>query len=116
ATMSGCAPQRYRPSNIDYELIKPVSTNASDLSGQRTTAPTKQGERFAKASEPASTPTGVIHLDAVIDSVISRYPPYLSALLERDIASGRLQQAMGSFDTQISAKVGGRVEGFYEST
>jgi outer membrane protein TolC len=115
-TMVACAPERFRPSTTDYSLVKPDGAESITRSVKELAAPKGYGERFAKASEPAPTPTGTMQLRAVIESVTSRYPPYLSALLERDLASGRLQTAMGSFDTQISAKVGGRLEGFYEST
>jgi len=64
----------------------------------------------------AAAPNGPLQLDRVVESVTRRYPPLLMAMLERDFASGRLQQAMGSFDTRLSAKVGGRLQGFYEST
>lgn len=53
-------------------------------------------------------------LDEVLASVTSRYPPYLSALLERDLAAGRLQSAQGGFDPNLSAKVGGKVQGYYD--
>ena len=115
-TMVACAPKRFRPSKVDYGLVTPDGAPSALRSPKELAAPKGYGERFAKASEPAPTPTGTIGLQAVIESVTLRYPPYLSALLERDLASGRLQQAMGGFDTKIAAKVGGRVQGFYEST
>ena len=115
-TMVACAPERFRPSKIDYGLVTPDGAPSALRSPKELATPKGHGERFAKASEPAPPPAGTIQLQAVIESVTNRYPPYLSALLERDLASGRLQQAMGSFDTMIAAKIGGRIEGFYEST
>jgi hypothetical protein len=36
-------------------------------------------------------------LDEVQASVRTQYPPYLAALIEQDIANGRVRQAQGSF-------------------
>jgi len=57
-----------------------------------------------------------LRLTEVLASVDNRYPPYLAALLERDLASGRLLQASGGFDPNLSAKVGGQLRGYYEAT
>ncbi|MCB9869576.1 MAG: TolC family protein [Planctomycetes bacterium] len=61
-------------------------------------------------------PDGAITLDTVLDSVTRRYPPFLRALLQRDLASGRLRQALGAFDTGLKAKVEDRLLGYYEAT
>jgi len=54
-------------------------------------------------------------LDAVVQSVTNRYPPLLAALIERDIAAGRLRSARGAFDFQTFAKYTGVPQGYYES-
>lgn len=41
-------------------------------------------------------------LPEVLDSVRQQYPPMLAALIERDVAAGRLQSARGTFDFQFS--------------
>ena len=89
-TMVACAPERFRPSKIDYGLVTPDGASSALRSPKELATPKGHGERFAKASEPAPPPAGTIQLQAVIESVTNRYPPYLSALLERDLASGRL--------------------------
>ncbi len=115
---SACAPERFRPRPVDLSSLMParVTANAADGAPQTSQPDGVSGERFAKASEPAPQLQGTLSMQTVVQSVTERYPPYLSALLERDLASGRLQQAMGSFDTRISAKIGGRMQGFYESS
>ncbi len=67
---------------------------------------------YTKAQE---TPT-VLHLETVLQSVTSQYPPYLAALIERDIAQGHLRSAKGAFDFETFAKVFQNPTGFYEST
>ena len=57
----------------------------------------------------------VLLLSEVTDSVESLYPPLLAALIERDIAAGRLQSAQGTFDFNVFAKVFGTPAGFYDS-
>jgi len=112
---SACTPERFRPGPIDLSSLMPARARTAAVN---VTPPpdSVEGVRFAKAYEPAPQLQGTLGIQAVVQSVTERYPPYLSALLERDLASGRLQQAMGSFDTRISAKVGGRLQGFYESS
>lgn len=53
---------------------------------------------------------------AVIRSVTSQYPPYLMALIERDIAAGRLRQAQGSFDLNFLAKGSFNPTGYYDGS
>jgi outer membrane protein TolC len=55
-----------------------------------------------------------ISLPAVLKSVNSQYPPYLMALIERDIASGRLRQAQGAFDLNFLARGSFNPSGFYD--
>lgn len=54
-------------------------------------------------------------LDEVTASVTSRYPPLLAALIERDVADGRLVSASGVFDLNAFAKLFGTPTGFYQS-
>lgn len=62
-----------------------------------------------------STPTP-LELSEVLRSVVTQYPPYLAALIERDIADGRLRSAGGVFDLSTFARVFGTPQGKYEST
>jgi len=55
-----------------------------------------------------------ITLDGVLASVTAKYPPYLMALIERDIAAGRLRQAQGAFDLGFVSKGSFNPSGFYE--
>ncbi len=123
AVLAACQPARYRPAPIDLDYRPPVGVEQVDPA-QR--AP---GDPAPPADAPTAEPPGDVGpgradpiqaspfpLDTVLRSVTGRYPPLLAALLERDLASGRLQQAMGGFDTNLSAKVGGTLQGFYEST
>lgn len=57
-----------------------------------------------------------LELDEVMQSVATQYPPYLAALIERDIAQGRLRSAGAAFDLGTFARVFGNPRGYYEST
>jgi outer membrane protein TolC len=57
-----------------------------------------------------------ISLAAVVKSVNSQYPPYLMALIERDIAAGRLRQAQGAFDLNFLSKGSFNPTGFYDGS
>ncbi len=57
-----------------------------------------------------------LSLHDVLQSVTNQYPPYLAALIERDIASGRYRSALGAMDLQTYMKVFDNPTGFYEST
>lgn len=74
------------------------------------------GERESPAPTPHQAAQGPLELEEVLAAVLSRYPPYLSALLERDLAAGRLRTAQGGFDPNLSAKLGGKLQGYYEAT
>lgn len=50
----------------------------------------------------------------VIASVSERYPPLLAALIEQDIASGRLRQAEGAFDLTLNANLSNAPLGYYD--
>jgi outer membrane protein TolC len=65
----------------------------------------------APAPEPPATP---LLLDEVIQSVVSRYPPLLAALIEQDVAAGRLRQAEGAFDLGLNGNVTGTPSGYYD--
>ncbi len=66
----------------------------------------------AEAAAPAGPP---LELPEVLASVVTQYPPYLAALIERDIAAGRLRSAGGAFDLNTFARVFGNPAGTYES-
>ncbi len=65
--------------------------------------------------QAASERAGTLRLEDVLASVTNRYPPLLAALIERDIAAGRLRSAQGAFDFQTFAKATGVPQGYYES-
>lgn len=58
---------------------------------------------FAVAALPAIADETPLKLDDVLASVKSRYPPWLAALIEQDVMNGRARQALGAFDTNLSA-------------
>ena len=90
--------------SLDFHLPKESSAMTGPLD---VPSPPPASADHPPAPEPAAH--GPLALETVIDSVTRRYPPYLSTLLEKDLASGRLTQAMGAFDTTLGAKVGGQV-------
>jgi len=53
-------------------------------------------------------------LTEVLSSVTSRYPPYLAALIEMDIANGRARQAQGAFDLNLSISGSFKPSGYYD--
>jgi outer membrane protein TolC len=53
-------------------------------------------------------------LPEVLASVQAQYPPYLAALIEQDMANGRMRQAKGAFDTQLSAGGNFTPSGYYD--
>lgn len=115
-----CAPSRYQRPPIDL-TYRPPRTLESVLPGEPLPDPATGAARGADGASATTSvaptiPAGPVTLGAVVSSVTSRYPPYLSTLLERDLASGRLTQAMGGFDTRLAAKAGGTLQGFYEAT
>ena len=68
---------------------------------------------LAQSPPPAQPPA--LLLPDVIRSVTNQYPPLLAALIERDIANGRLRSAQGGFDFNLFAKAFGNPTGYYES-
>ena len=65
-------------------------------------------------ARPGSASAQTLTLERVLDSVATQYPPYLIALLERDIAAGRLRQARGAFDLGFRATGSFSPTGFYD--
>jgi outer membrane protein TolC len=53
-------------------------------------------------------------LEEVVNSVLSRYPPMLAALVEQDLAAGRLRQAEGAFDLNLNASLNATPTGYYD--
>ena len=53
-------------------------------------------------------------LDAVLTSVKGRYPPWLAALIQQDVMNGRARQALGAFDTTLSAAGIFQPSGYYD--
>ena len=52
----------------------------------------------------------------LVRSVYSQYPPYLGALIERDVAQGKLQSARGVFDFQTFVNIFDNTSGFYDAS
>ncbi len=64
-------------------------------------------------TQPAP-PARPLLVDEVLASVVSRYPPLLAALIEQDIASGRLRQTEGAFDLNLNAGMNSTPLGYYD--
>ncbi len=77
-----------------------------------------------QAAESPATPAtntppsaaNALTLHEVLDSVRQQYPPMLAALIERDVAAGRLQSARGTFDFQFFSRLFDAPSGYYQST
>jgi outer membrane protein TolC len=69
---------------------------------------------LAGLSAAGAAPTPLT-LAEVLAGVTNQYPPLLAALIERDIADGRLRGAEGSFDFNVFARLFGTPAGYYES-
>lgn len=76
--------------------------------------PVSPSSRVNIVSETNSS--GILKLSEVLFSVSKQYPPYLSALIERDIVMGRLRSSRGVFDLELFAKIISNTSGFYEAT
>jgi outer membrane protein TolC len=75
------------------------------------------GAQTAPVLAEAATPparTGPLRLVEVLDSVRAQYPPYLAALIEYDIAAGRLRSAQGAFDLNLTAAGVFRPSAYYD--
>lgn len=55
-----------------------------------------------------------LQLPEVLESVRNQYPPQLAAMIEQDIANGRVRQAQGSFDLNLNAGGASNLAGFYD--
>ncbi|MDP1591027.1 MAG: TolC family protein [Prosthecobacter sp.] len=55
-------------------------------------------------------------LPEVLASVQTQYPPYLAALIEQDIANGRVRQAMGAFDLNLNSGGSMNLAGYYDGS
>ncbi|MFM8357348.1 MAG: hypothetical protein ACKOET_02210, partial [Verrucomicrobiota bacterium] len=69
----------------------------------------------APAAGPASPAGPPLRLAEVLAAVTNQYPPLLAALIERDIAAGRLRSAQGAFDFQTFARGFTSPSGYYNS-
>jgi outer membrane protein TolC len=68
---------------------------------------------FSPHKLQADTP---LSLDAVLTSVKGRYPPWLAALIQQDIMNGRARQALGAFDTSLTAAGVFNPAGYYDGS
>jgi outer membrane protein TolC len=57
-----------------------------------------------------------LRLPEVLASVQGRYPPLLIALIEQDIAAGRLRQSEGAFDLGFALRAGITPRGYYDGS
>ncbi|NBV47684.1 MAG: hypothetical protein EBR95_01220 [Verrucomicrobia bacterium] len=55
-----------------------------------------------------------LRLPEVLSSVRERYPPLLIAMIEQDVAAGRLRQADGAFDLGFALRAGITPKGYYD--
>ena len=84
--------------------------------------PAPQAAAPAPARAPGVPPpsrsiaTNALTIHEVLDSVRGQYPPMLAALIERDVAAGRLQSAQGTFDLQFFSRLFDTPSGYYRST
>lgn len=74
-----------------------------------------RGQTNLPAVQIPSLAAGPLQLGEVLASVTNQYPPLLAALIERDIAAGRLRSAQGVFDFQTFAKGFATPSGYYNS-
>lgn len=62
-------------------------------------------------AQPAN---GALMLKDVVESVRNQYPPQLAALIEQDIANGRVRSALGAFDWNLNAGSTSNLAGYYD--
>ncbi len=55
-----------------------------------------------------------LRLPEVLSAVKDRYPPLLIAMIEQDIAAGRLRQADGAFDLGFTLRAWIVPQGYYD--
>lgn len=58
--------------------------------------------------------TPPLTLSEVLESVRQQYPPQLAAMIEQDIANGRVRQAQGAFDLNLNAGGASNLAGYYD--
>jgi outer membrane protein TolC len=66
------------------------------------------------AHRPVLAQTGKLQLADILREVRDQYPPLLAALIEQDIATGRVRQSLGAFDTNLNAGATTYPSGYYE--
>jgi len=72
---------------------------------------------FAQTPESeASRVPQTLTLQSLVSGVYSQYPPYLAALIERDVAQGKLRSARGVFDFNTFVDIFDNTTGYYEAT
>lgn len=106
-----------RPPRITQVNASASAPRSSVQGGSEASPPEGALAQEGPASAPASRPGRArppLELAEVLDSVRQRFPPMLAALLEEDIASGRLLAAQGGFDFNIVAKSTLSALGFYQ--
>jgi outer membrane protein TolC len=64
--------------------------------------------------DAAPVDASVVTLGHVVESVRSQYPPQLAALIEQDIANGRVRAALGAFDWNLNAGGTSNLAGYYD--
>lgn len=72
-------------------------------------------ETNAENGADRDVPFDTIYLQTLLEKVTNTYPPYLAALIERDIAQGQLRSTRGAFDFQTFARIFDNPTGFYDS-
>lgn len=65
---------------------------------------------------PSRAETQPLLLGEVLASVTNQYPPLLAALIERDVAAGRLRSANAVFDFNVFSKIFSNPGGYYDSS
>lgn len=100
---------------LPLAMLAAGSMPAEAQTGRKPVAKTVPPAQVRKPP-PAPQPSGPLILEEVLQSVRTQYPPYLAAMIEQDIANGRVRQAQGAFDLQLS--VGGAFQpaGYYDGT
>lgn len=82
-------------------------------------APAAVPQPAKKKPAPASStprPSSALLLEEVLASVRTQYPPYLAAMIEQDIANGRVRQAQGAFDLQLGVGSAFQPSGYYDGS
>ena len=67
-------------------------------------------------ARPADAQPPPLRLEEVLAGVTNQYPPLLAVLIERDVASGRLQSARAPFDFSVFTRIFSNPSGYYDSS